>query len=53
MISPRSTPFTGREIWHYRHIARRALPQIPSNLGVTVADGRVFEPTDDAPCNRT
>jgi glucose dehydrogenase len=24
---------TGREIWRYRHIARRPLPQIPSNRG--------------------
>ena len=39
---------TGREIWRYRHVARRALPQIPSNRGVTVADGRVLEATDDA-----
>jgi alcohol dehydrogenase (cytochrome c) len=39
---------TGREIWRYRHVARRALPPIPSNRGVAVADGRVFEATDDA-----
>src|SRR4029077_16910913 len=39
---------TGREIWRYRHVAKRALPQIPTNRGVAVADGRVFEATDDA-----
>jgi outer membrane protein assembly factor BamB len=39
---------TGREIWRYRHVTRRALPQIPSNRGVAIADGRVFEATDDA-----
>jgi alcohol dehydrogenase (cytochrome c) len=39
---------TGREIWRYRHVARHKLPQIPSNRGVAVADGRVFEATDDA-----
>jgi hypothetical protein len=39
---------TGREIWRYRHIAKRALPQIPSNRGVAVTGGRVFEATDDA-----
>ena len=39
---------TGREIWRYRHAARHKLPQIPSNRGVAVAGGRVFEATDDA-----
>jgi alcohol dehydrogenase (cytochrome c) len=39
---------TGREIWRYRHVARHKLPQIPSNRGVAVAGGRVFEATDDA-----
>jgi alcohol dehydrogenase (cytochrome c) len=39
---------TGREIWRYRHVARHKLPQVPSNRGVAVADGRVFEATDDA-----
>jgi alcohol dehydrogenase (cytochrome c) len=39
---------TGREIWRYRHVAKRRLPQIPSNRGVAVAGGRVFEATDDA-----
>jgi glucose dehydrogenase len=39
---------TGREIWRYRHAAKHALPQVPSNRGVAVADGRVFEATDDA-----
>jgi alcohol dehydrogenase (cytochrome c) len=39
---------TGREIWHYRHVARHKLPQIPSNRGVAVAGSRVFEATDDA-----
>jgi alcohol dehydrogenase (cytochrome c) len=38
---------TGREIWRYRHVAKRALPQIPTR-GVAVAGGRVFEATDDA-----
>jgi hypothetical protein len=35
-------------IWRYRHAARSALPAIPSNRGVAVAYGRVFEATDDA-----
>ena len=39
---------TGREIWRYRHVARHKLPRIPSNRGVAVAGGRVFEATDDA-----
>jgi alcohol dehydrogenase (cytochrome c) len=39
---------TGREIWRYRHAPRVALPRIPSNRGVAVAYGRVFEATDDA-----
>jgi alcohol dehydrogenase (cytochrome c) len=39
---------TGEEIWRYRHVARRALPSVPSNRGVAVAYGRVFEATDDA-----
>ncbi len=39
---------TGAEIWRYRHQARRALPRIPSNRGVAVADGLVYEATDDA-----
>jgi alcohol dehydrogenase (cytochrome c) len=39
---------TGREIWRYRHAARVALPRVPSNRGVAVAYGRVFEATDDA-----
>ena len=39
---------TGRELWRYRHVARHKLPQIPSNRGVAVAGGRVFEATDDA-----
>jgi glucose dehydrogenase len=39
---------TGREIWRYRHAPRVALPRVPSNRGVAVAYGRVFEATDDA-----
>jgi alcohol dehydrogenase (cytochrome c) len=39
---------TGAEIWRYRHRPRSALPQVPSNRGVAVAYGRVFEATDDA-----
>ena len=39
---------TGTEIWRYRHTARGALPAVPSNRGVAVAYGRVFEATDDA-----
>jgi glucose dehydrogenase len=39
---------TGREIWRYHHAPRVALPRIPSNRGVAVAYGRVFEATDDA-----
>jgi alcohol dehydrogenase (cytochrome c) len=39
---------TGEEIWRYRHAPRRALPRVPSNRGVAVAYGRVFEATDDA-----
>jgi alcohol dehydrogenase (cytochrome c) len=39
---------TGEEIWRYRHVPRSALPRIPSNRGVAVAYGRVFEATDDA-----
>ncbi len=39
---------TGREIWRYRHVPRVALPRIPSNRGVALAYGRVFEATDDA-----
>jgi outer membrane protein assembly factor BamB len=39
---------TGAEIWRYRHRPRTALPQVPSNRGVAVAYGRVFEATDDA-----
>jgi alcohol dehydrogenase (cytochrome c) len=39
---------TGAEIWRYRHKPRTALPQVPSNRGVAVAYGFVFEGTDDA-----
>ena len=39
---------TGSEIWRYHHAPRVALPRIPSNRGVAVAYGRVFEATDDA-----
>jgi alcohol dehydrogenase (cytochrome c) len=39
---------TGAEIWRYRHKPRTALPQVPSNRGVAVAYGLVFEGTDDA-----
>jgi PQQ-dependent dehydrogenase (methanol/ethanol family) len=39
---------TGREIWRYRHKPRGAMPSVPSNRGVAVAYGRVFEATDDA-----
>ena len=39
---------TGTEIWRYRHRPRSALPQVPSNRGVAIAYGRVFEATDDA-----
>ena len=39
---------TGAEIWRYSHKMRGALPRAPSNRGVAVADGRVFEATDDA-----
>jgi glucose dehydrogenase len=39
---------TGREIWRYAHKPRAALPSVPSNRGVAVAYGRVFEATDDA-----
>jgi hypothetical protein len=39
---------TGAQIWRYRHAARSALPSVPSNRGVAVAYGRVFEATDDA-----
>jgi alcohol dehydrogenase (cytochrome c) len=39
---------TGAQIWRYRHAARSALPAVPSNRGVAVAYGRVFEATDDA-----
>jgi len=39
---------TGDEIWRYSHKMRGALPRAPSNRGVAVAYGRVFEATDDA-----
>jgi alcohol dehydrogenase (cytochrome c) len=39
---------TGSEIWRYRHAARGTLPRVPSNRGVAVAYGHVFEATDDA-----
>ncbi len=39
---------TGREIWRYTHKPHTALPRVPSNRGVAVAYGRVFEATDDA-----
>jgi alcohol dehydrogenase (cytochrome c) len=39
---------TGAQIWRYRHAARSALASVPSNRGVAVAYGRVFEATDDA-----
>ena len=39
---------TGDEIWRYYHKMRGALPHAPSNRGVAVAYGRVFEATDDA-----
>lgn len=39
---------TGSEIWRYSHRARGNLPRIPSNRGVAVAYGHVFEATDDA-----
>jgi alcohol dehydrogenase (cytochrome c) len=39
---------TGDEIWRYAHKMRGALPRAPSNRGVAVAYGRVFEATDDA-----
>ena len=39
---------TGSEIWRYSHQMRGALPRAPSNRGVAVAYGRVFEATDDA-----
>jgi glucose dehydrogenase len=39
---------SGAEIWRYRHKPRTALPQVPSNRGVAVAYGLVFEATDDA-----
>jgi glucose dehydrogenase len=39
---------TGQEIWRYTHKPRAAMPSVPSNRGVAVAYGRVFEATDDA-----
>lgn len=39
---------TGEEIWRYTHVPRRQLPAVPSNRGVAVAYGLVFEATDDA-----
>jgi glucose dehydrogenase len=39
---------TGSEIWRYHHTARGTLPRVPSNRGVAVAYGHVFEATDDA-----
>ncbi len=39
---------TGSEIWRYSHSVRGNLPRLPSNRGVAVAYGHVFEATDDA-----
>jgi glucose dehydrogenase len=39
---------TGAEIWRYSHTVRGSLPRVPSNRGVAVAYGHVFEATDDA-----
>jgi alcohol dehydrogenase (cytochrome c) len=39
---------TGAEMWRYSHTVRGNLPRVPSNRGVAVAYGRVFEATDDA-----